>query len=314
MSSIVFYASDVHGADVLWRKFVNAGKFYGVNVLVMGGDVAGKAVMPIEKVNGGYSAPRIAGDRLVDESELEGVESRARDLGFYPYRVGRDELEALRDDPEQVAALFRRVMVESFERWMSLAEERLAGTGIRLYVMLGNDDEPALADVLAASSIAVDAEDGVLDLGAGHEMVSCGFSNPTPWHSPRELSEEDLEVRLDGLMRRLKDPAHGVVNFHVPPYGTQLDQAPALDETLKPIVKGGAILTQSVGSTAVRTIIERYQPALGLHGHIHESRGTARIGKTVCINPGSAYSEGVLHGALVELDARKPPRYQLSSG
>jgi uncharacterized protein len=314
VSSILFYASDVHGADVLWRKFVNAGKFYGANVLVMGGDVAGKAVMPIEKVNGGYLAPRIAGDRLVDESELDAVEARARDLGFYPYRVERDELDALRDDPEQVAALFRRVMVGSFERWMSLAEERLAGTGIRLYVMLGNDDEPALADVLAASSIAVDAEDGVLDLGAGHEMVSCGFSNPTPWHSPRELSEEDLEARLDGLMRRLKDPARGVVNFHVPPYGTQLDQAPALDETLKPIVKGGAILTQSVGSTAVRTIIERYQPALGLHGHIHESRGTARIGKTVCINPGSAYSEGVLHGALVELDERKPPRYQLSSG
>jgi uncharacterized protein len=314
MSVMLFYASDVHGAERLWRKFINAGPFYGVNVLVMGGDVAGKAVMPLERVKGGYLAPRIAPDRLIDDSELEATESRIRDMGFYPYRVDQDELVALQGDPERVTSLFRKVMVDSFERWIALAEDRLAGTGIRLYVMLGNDDEPALRDVLAASSLAVDAEDEVVDLGEDYEMISCGWSNPTPWASPREMPEDDLEKYLEDQIQKMRDPGRGVFNFHVPPYGTQLDQAPLLDATLKPVVKGGTMLIESVGSKAVRTVIERYQPTLALHGHIHESRGTARIGKTVCINPGSVYSEGILHGVLVELDRKKRMRYQLTSG
>jgi Icc-related predicted phosphoesterase len=314
MSVTLFYASDVHGAERLWRKFINAGPFYGVNILVMGGDVAGKAVMPLERVNGGYLAPRIAGDRLIEESELEATESRIRDMGFYPYRVDHDELEALQSDPESVSNLFRRVMVESFERWIALAEDRLRGSGIRLYVMLGNDDEPTLRDVLASSSIAVDAEDEVVDIGEDYEMVSCGWSNPTPWASPREMPEDELERYLEGLIVKMRDPGRGVFNFHVPPYGTQLDQAPVLDGTLKPVVKGGTMLIESVGSKAVRRVIERYQPTLALHGHIHESRGTARIGKTICINPGSVYSEGMLHGVLVEFDRKKKLRYQLTSG
>jgi len=314
MSTMMFYASDVHGAERLWRKFINAGTFYGVSVLVMGGDVAGKAVMPVEHRKGGYLVPRITGDRLLAESELEAVESRIRDMGFYPYRVEEDELALLKDDPGGVASLFRRVMVESFERWIALAEDRLAGTDIRLCVMLGNDDEPALGDVLAASTLAIDAEAGVVDIGDSYQMVSCGWSNPTPWASPREMPEDELEERLENLILQLADPSRGIVNFHVPPYGTQLDQAPVLDDTLKPVIRGGTMLMESVGSKAVRNVIERYQPLVGLHGHIHESRGTARIGKTVCINPGSVYSEGILHGVLLELGGKKGLRYQLTSG
>jgi uncharacterized protein len=314
MSVKLFYASDVHGSERLWRKFVNAGAFYGVDVLVMGGDLAGKAVLPIERTNGGFVASRITGDRLLDESELDEVKTRIRNLGFYPYQVDHDELAALKADKTKVDEVFLRVMKESLERWMTLAEERLAGTGIRLYMMLGNDDEPALRDVLAASSLGVDAEDRLIDLGEGYQMVSCGYSNPTPWHSPRELPEDELARRLDAQAKRLDDPSHGVFNFHVPPFGTQLDQAPALDETLKPKVKGGTLLQESVGSTAVRAVIERYQPVLGLHGHIHESRGTARLGKTLCVNPGSAYTNGVLDGVLIELDNKGRVHYQLTSG
>ena len=310
----MFYASDVHGAERLWRKFINAGPFYGVDVLVMGGDVAGKAVMPIERRKGGYLVPRIAGDRLLAESELEAVESRIRDMGFYPYRVEEDELETLKGDPDGIASLFRKVMVESFERWIALAEDRLDGKNINLCVMLGNDDEPALGEVLAASKLVVDAEDGVVDIGDGYQMVSCGWSNPTPWASPREMPEDELEKRLENLILQLADPSRGIVNFHVPPYGTQLDQAPVLDDTLKPVIRGGTMLMESVGSKAVRNVIERFQPAVGLHGHIHESRGTARIGKTVCINPGSVYSEGTLHGVLLEFGGRKGLRYRLTSG
>ncbi|MGZ4481647.1 MAG: metallophosphoesterase family protein, partial [Gaiellales bacterium] len=70
MSLTLFYASDIHGSDVLWRKFVNAGRFYGADVLVMGGDIAGKAVVPVVRRNGGFVARQITGDRLVDADEL----------------------------------------------------------------------------------------------------------------------------------------------------------------------------------------------------------------------------------------------------
>ena len=58
-----------------------------------------------------------------------------------------------------------------------------------------------------------------------------------------------------------------------------------------------------------------YQPALSLHGHIHEARGNCRIGRTLCINPGSSYEQGDLLGAVVDLDGKKKvKRFLLTSG
>lgn len=313
MSSTLYYASDIHGSDRLWRKFVNAGAFYGADVLVMGGDLAGKAVLPIVQLNGGYVARELDGERVFGEDELGAVETRIRNLGFYPLVTTDEELDAAHGDRAAVDALFRRAMEQSVRGWLNFARERLDGTGIRLYVMLGNDDEPHLKDVLAEGG--VDCEDEVVELGEGFQMISCGYANPTPWHSPRELPENELEARIEALVARLDDPARSVFNLHVPPIRTTLDRAPQLDETLKPVVRGGTVVIASVGSTAVRNVIERHQPPLALHGHIHESRGTAKVGKTVCINPGSEYAEGVLHGALAVLDRKKGLRnYQLVSG
>ena len=316
MSFQLYYASDIHGSDLLWRKFVNAGKFYEVDVLVMGGDITGKAVVPIVKGAGGqFTAREVRGARAFGEDELEAVESAIRDRGFYPYVTDEDELTAVRDTEGGVDELFGRAMVASVERWMRLAEERLEGTGIKLYVMLGNDDEPHLREVLAASSLGVDCEDEPVELGEGIQMLSCGHANTTPWNSPREMPEEDLAAHLEALAAKLDDPGKAIFNLHVPPKGTAIDQAPKLDADLKPIVKGGSVEMGAAGSQAVRDLIERYQPPLALHGHIHESRGTVRIGDTVCINPGSEYGEGVLHGALVVLDRKKGLRnHQLVSG
>jgi Icc-related predicted phosphoesterase len=316
MSFQLYYASDIHGSDLLWRKFVNAGKFYEVDVLVMGGDITGKAVVPIVKGAGGQFVSReIRGDRPFGEDELEAVESAIRDRGFYPYVTEEDELASVRDTEGGIDELFRRAMAASVERWMGLAEERLQGTGIKLYVMLGNDDEPHLREVLAASSLGVDCEDEPVELGEGIQMLSCGHANTTPWNSPREMPEEELAPHLETLVAKLDDPGKAVFNLHVPPKGTAIDQAPRLDADLKPVVRGGNVLMGGAGSQAVRDLIERYQPPLALHGHIHESRGTVRIGDTVCINPGSEYGEGVLHGALVVLDRKKGLRnHQLVSG
>lgn len=315
MSFTVYYASDIHGSDRLWRKFINAGKFYGADVLVMGGDVTGKAVVPMIRHNGGLRVPELIGDRVAPLEEQEQLETVIRNRGFYPYLTTEEELAAAHGDDRVVAQMFERAMADSLRRWLELAEERLDGTGIRLFVMLGNDDEPALADVLEESPLHVACEDVSVELGEQIEMLSCGYANPTPWNSPREMPEPDLATHFESLVAQLKDPGRSVFNLHVPPKGTALDQAPELDETLKPVVRGGAVAMTSAGSQAARELIERYQPLVALHGHIHESRGMTKIGRTVCINPGSEYGEGVLHGALLVLDRKKGLRnHQLVSG
>jgi Icc-related predicted phosphoesterase len=315
MSIKCFYASDIHGSERLWRKFLNAARFYQVEVLIMGGDIAGKAVVPIIKRNDSYTVPDLLGDKSFPPTELPAVERRIRDLGFYPHQTTMEEVEVLHQDPMAVGQLFLYVMRETLECWLRLAEERLAGSGVRLYVMLGNDDEPQLREVLASSSVAIDPEDQVIDLGEGFEMLSCGFANPTPWNSPREMPEVELQRHLEDLALHLKDPQRSIFNLHVPPVRTSIDQAPVVDQTLQPVIHGGTILMGHAGSEAVRAVIEKYQPLLALHGHIHESRGITRLGRTVCINPGSEYGEGVLHGALFELDRAKGlKRYQLTSG
>jgi len=310
-----FYASDIHGSDMLWRKFINAARFYGVEVLIMGGDLAGKAVVPIVRRETSYYAPAVAGERAFTEDQLPALERRIRDLGQYPYQTTEDKLAAVHHDRSTIDALFLQIMIETLERWLRLAEERLHGTGVQLYVMLGNDDEPALREILARSPLVVDPEDRIVELGEGFQMLSCGFANPTPWHSPREMPEEELQRHLENLAGQLMEPSRSIFNLHVPPIHTPIDTAPVVDENLSPVIQGSSILMGPGGSKAVRAVIEQYQPLLALHGHIHESRGTVKIGKTVCINPGSAYGEGVLHGALFELDRRKGlKRYQLTSG
>jgi uncharacterized protein len=196
MKITVYYASDIHGSDRLWRKFVNAGAFYGADVLVMGGDITGKAVVPIVQTNGGLTAPEVIGDRVAPVDELEQLEAQVRNRGFYPYLTNPEELAATHGDERAVAELFRRAMADSVRRWLELAEERLAGTGIRLFMMLGNDDEPALQEVLAASPLHVDCEDVAVELADQIQMLSCGIANPTPWDSPRELPEDQLATHL----------------------------------------------------------------------------------------------------------------------
>jgi len=310
-----FYASDIHGSEMLWRKFINAAGFYGVEVSIMGGDIAGKAVAPIVQRNTAFYAPAVTGEQPFSEDQLPALERRIRDLGLYPYQMTEEKLTAVEHDQGAIDALFLQIMRETLERWLSLAEERLRGKGVQVYVMLGNDDEPVLREVLASSPLVVDPEDSIVELGEGFQMLSCGFANPTPWHSPREMPEEELQRHIESLVHQLDDPARSVFNLHVPPIRTAIDTAPVIDENLSPVIQGSSILMGPAGSEAVRAVVEKYQPLIALHGHIHESRGTSKIGKTVCINPGSAYGEGVLHGVLFELDKRKGlKRYQLTSG
>lgn len=312
----LFFASDIHGSEDCFRKWLNARVAYDVDILVLGGDVAGKTLVPVVEVGNGSWRANFLGrnETATSVEELNELRRRIRRVGCYDLLLSASEKRAMDDDPTLVATAFEDEIRRSIERWLALAEARL-GAETTCYVMLGNDDPPALRSAFADSVVVVDAEDKALKLPNDFELVSSGFSTPTPWATPRELPEDELLARYIGLMELAENPRRSICNFHVPPRDTELDQAPLLDDDLRPVSgpAGGGILT-SVGSTAVREVIERYQPVLGLHGHVHECSGATRLGRTLCINPGSEYANGVLRGAIVELYDEEDVRWQLTQG
>jgi uncharacterized protein len=311
----IYYASDIHGSNRCFRKFLNAARFYQANVLVMGGDILGKAIVFLEEVGPGTYVTEEHGHQVkfTAEAELEAFEQRASDRGLYPYRCHAGEPQALREAGE-MEPLFMQFMKERLKEWITLADQRLAGTGVRCFMMGGNDDPPGVLEVLGEGRVVCDPEEHIVVLDDDSEMISCGWSNPTPWQTPRECSEEELGKRIDALMAQVKRPESLVMNLHVPPFQSGLDDAPELDASLKVQTSLGQTRFKPVGSTAVRAAIERYQPLLGLHGHVHEAHASFKLGRTVCINPGSDFSEGILHGALVTLNKGRLKGYQMVSG
>jgi uncharacterized protein len=312
----IFFATDIHGSDVCLRKFLNAGKFYGVDAVVMGGDITGKMIVPVvEESPDQYSAHIFGRKRVVDSTGLSGLNKFIADAGFYPHPMTPDEVAALQQDPAGVDQLFQKLMTETMNRWIDMAEDRLGGSGIEVIFAPGNDDPMFVDDLLSGSDVVVNPDSRVVELPGGFPMISVGYSNRTPWASPRELDEDDLRTVIDEEVAKLADPRRAIFNLHVPPKNTPIDQAMELDAEFRPVVRGGAPVITGVGSSAVRDAIATYQPMMSLHGHIHESRGEARIGKTVALNPGSEYSEGVLRGVIITLSAKKGLRgYQLVSG
>lgn len=315
MATTIYYASDVHGSNRCFRKFLNAAKFYKAQVLVMGGDVLGKAIVFLEETRPGIFVTKERGQRLelTSEEDVREFEKIAADKGMYTYLCREGEREALHASGE-VESIFERLMKERLLEWVALADERLAGTGVRCYIMGGNDDPPEVLSALDSGRIVHNPEAVPVELDETSEMISVGWSNPTPWNTPRECSEDELAQRIDTLMTQVKRPEALVMNLHVPPFKSGLDDAPELNADLKVQSNLGQTRFKPVGSTAVRAAIERYQPLLGLHGHIHEAHASCKIGRTVCINPGSDYSEGVLHGVLATLHKGKLRGYQMVSG
>lgn len=310
----LFFATDIHGSDICWSKFLNAGKFYEADVLVLGGDMTGKAVVPF--IHEGGKNYRITlleqAFEITNDGELQDMIKRVRSRGYYPYLTNPDEITELEKDPSRVDTIFSQEVLKVVQQWMDLADRKLDGTGMKVYCCPGNDDMDEVDDVIRASRNVVLAEGQVTPLDGVHEMIASGWSNRTPWETHREEDEEQLKARYEAMISRLKDPRNAVFNIHVPPYKSTLDEAPELDKDLRPKMAGQAL--KPVGSTAVRQVIEEHKPLLSLHGHIHEGRGATRIGKSLCINPGSMYEQGTLLGALVVLGKGKIENYVLTTG
>lgn len=311
----LFFATDVHGSEMCFRKFLNAGIAYRPDVMVLGGDIAGKAVQAVEDLGGGRYTTTFRGHRydIEDAEELARVERTISDVGYYPWRAQPGELDQRIADGT-VEDLLLDLMRQRLERWMEMADERLRPQGKPVFWMLGNDDPPSLAEPLKDAPWGEHAEGRVLQLDDEHQLVSWGWSNPTPWNSFREMSEDDLTAHFEELFGQASDDHRVVFNAHVPPYDTGLDEAPVLDENLTVTQQAGQVRLGPVGSTAVREAIERHQPIASLHGHVHESAGFRRIGNTIAFNPGSDYGTGSLNGVLVTLSGDKLKAHQLVRG
>ncbi len=308
----IFFATDLHGSEMCWRKFLNAGRFYDAEILICGGDMTGKAIVPIVRENGQFTLTMAGEHQTVSADQVAEVEAQIRRKGYYPLQMSPERLHELDQDAGKRADTFRQVMLDGVDRWMNMAAEKLRGTGARCFVCPGNDDEMEVDDVIKRSDFVELGEGRMVEID-GYTMISTGWSNPTPWRTHREESEEKLGERLEAMASQVKDPSRAIFNLHCPPFNSGLDEAPAIDADLK-LLHGGRAL-RPVGSTAVRAVIERHQPLLSLHGHIHESKGAIKIGKTLSINPGSAYEEGMLMGAIVQLDPKKGIKsYQLVNG
>jgi uncharacterized protein len=299
----IFFATDIHGSEVCWRKFLNAAAFYKADLVVLGGDVTGKAMVPVVTHNG-YWQVTVRGQthRLDTREELEAMLTRIRNSGFYPAMVTPDELQHLSQEEGAVDRRFTTEMISSLDRWLDMADGKLKGGQIPCILNGGNDDIWEIDDVIDQSPCVTFGEGKALDLDGFH-LISMGWTNPTPWDTFREAPEDELAAKIEAIAAQVPDMERTIFNFHAPPYGTGLDDAPALDASLRP-THGGAVM-KPVGSTAVRDAIKKHQPLLSVHGHIHESRGIKRLGRTMAINPGSVYGDGVLQGAVIDLDPKK---------
>jgi len=313
-SARICFVTDVHGSERCFKKFLNTGKFYDAQYLILGGDITGKTLVPVERSSGGWRAEY--GDHsYVDltDGEKDELVQLIRDNGMYPVVGERDELLHLFSE-ERREQTFVEAVVAGMQHWMELAEERLAGTGIRCFVTPGNDDFFEIDDVLQASETVEFGEGRCIRLGERHEMITSGWTNVTPWHSPREEGEPALAGRIEAMFAEVESPENLIAVLHCPPRGTELDQAPMIDSELRVQTAGGGVQMGSVGSTAVSDFIRERQPLLGLHGHVHESKGSQYLGRTLCLNPGSEYTSGILNCAIVTLYEDREPEFQFTSG
>ena len=317
----IFYASDFHGSDTTFRKFVNAGQFYHADVLICGGDLMGKTVVPVVADGRGSRFAYLHGQRqeFSSREEIASFRTALGKSGAYTVECEPDEYEILSKDSGEVEKLFNKLAIERLQSWIGFAQERLTGSSTRCFLGGGNDDTEEFLAQLAdmPGDNLVYSESGVHPLDDRHVVVTVGYSSPTPWNTPREKTEEEIEAAIAAVTAEVPDLSSAIFNFHVPPIDSTLDRCIKLDATVwppAPMMDRGQPVYFGAGSQAVRKAIEGMQPVAGLHGHIHESRGVVKLGETMSFNAGSEYGEGILRGLIVAVRDSRVAGYQFTSG
>ena len=303
----IYFCSDIHASRKCWKKFLNSWKFYEADHIIVGGDITGKFVVPIIKTGPNtYTATFLGVQRKIDSAEgLESLETRIADAGQYWFITDPEEYATYEADQGKVDRLFRKLVVDRAEEWMAEADQKLKGTGVRCFVSGANDDFFEIDKVIEKSEVIEDPNGRVIELAGGFEPLGMGYGNPTPWACPRDIPEAELAERIDKVAANVKNIERAIFSLHVPPLGSGLDVAPKLDDYLRPRVGAAGLEMIPVGSTATRDAILKYRPMIGLHGHIHESKGIRKLDGVTITNPGSEYGEGILDGLLVDIDPNK---------
>jgi Icc-related predicted phosphoesterase len=314
----LLHVADLHGSEMCFRKVIKSVDIYKPDVITVCGDLTGKGIVPIVRQSDGSFKSSFYDKvyELRSGEEVTKLVDKIRMNGWYDWHCTPTEIEDFRASEEMQAKVFKQLIHDTMKRWISFAAEALTGRKVRLFMLPGNDDDFVIDEPLNATGCEniVNPEGRVLMIDEEHEMISTGYSNITPWHAERDIPEYELAQKIQDMTSKVKDMKSAIFNLHCPPYGTMLDAAPKVDEKLRPVMSGGGVTIAPAGSTAVRAAIEKYQPLLGLHGHIHESRGLEKIGRTLCINPGSEYGEGILRGCIVNLGKDDIRSYLLTRG
>jgi len=310
----ILFATDMHGSEGVWRKFLNASAMLKVNAAICGGDLTGKMIVPVvEQEDKKYAYYFMGKNHIIEKDELDIAFKNIRGIGYYPYLTNWKKYEEMTKNTKKVDEVFQEVMISTLKNWLDLIPQRVPPE-TKVIVCPGNDDRAGVDELVNSHKSVLNGEGGIIEIDETHEMASCGWVNPSPWKTTREEEEDKLEERLEKYISQVKNMETAIFNFHAPPYQTKLDEAPLLDENLNPIIRGGSVALVPVGSKAVRKMIEKYQPFLGLHGHIHESSGSIKIGRTYCVNPGSEYAEGILRAFFVEFTGNKITKLQRIEG
>jgi len=317
----LFYACDIHGSEPTYRKFLNAAKFYDVDALVFGGDLMGKLLVPIVSDAGGVWRAGLHEQKhvLTTPKELAEFKKSLDTLGFYWFECDSDEYRWYEGHQDRIDQKFDELAKARLAEWVELAENRLAGTHVRVYLCGGNDDTEMVLSALDEVSLdrVVNCENRIVPLDDHHSLATIGYSTPTPWDTPRERTDEQIGELIEKLMADVPDPSRCIFNFHCPPLDSSLDTCLKLDASVwppTPVIENGQPVYYGAGSQAVGDALDAYQPTVGLHGHIHESRGATKFGRTLALNPGSEYGEGVLRGLIVAIKGGEVIGHQFTSG
>jgi Icc-related predicted phosphoesterase len=304
--SRIFFSVDVHGGTGVWKKWLKAPEIYQADTLMFCGDLTGKVLVPLIKQDDGsyflnYGAPRT----LRTQAEVQEAKTTLEMGGMYPYECTQKDVDEFRVSKRKVAEVMKLLMTQRLRDWIEMLLQNIDPKKLKAVIMPGNDDALEVDDIIKEYEDrgVVWPLDNVIEVG-GFETISLSEVNITPWNSPREVEEKDLAKKIDILAGKLTDPSKAIFNFHAPPHMTAIDVAPKLSKSLTPIMGPGGVEMIHVGSKAVKDAIKRYQPLLGLHGHIHEAGGMDKVGKTPVLNPGSEYGENILRAFMIVTDEK----------
>ena len=293
--SKILIVSDLHGSNACFKKCVAMVKETSPNVLVVAGDFLGKSIAKFRRNDDGSTEyfPRKGARQILTEDVFVKLKNSWSDSGVYPVEVTELGDEST-DEELQTSAGIRRLT-----QWLDYGHQ--AFPDLQVVAIPGNDDPDALVEVLQTHPWVKNV-DGRIVCIHGYEFLGLGYSNETPWETPRELTEEEIAEKLKELSGKVTNPRRTIAVVHIPPRDSNLDLAPNLERLPDGTLQITGTGYSACGSSAVRQFIETFSPLLLICGHCHSSGGVARIDHTLCVNPGSTFQRGLLLARVVVLD------------